>query len=123
MSVLWSAGSTALSVGEVHSALARTEEQRAAAYTTVKTTMERLADKDILIQIRSGKAYQYRAALSEGELERRIVTAALDRLVAEFPQAVASFFVRPDPSVDEDRLALLRDAIERQRADSTEEAG
>jgi predicted transcriptional regulator len=109
MSVMWASSTTALSVSEVHSALSKTTEQHTVAYTTVKTTMERLADKGILVQIRSGKAYQYRAALTEEDLERRIVSSALDKLVADFPQAVASFFVRPDPSLSDDQLALLKE--------------
>ena len=44
-----------------------------------------------------------------------IVSNALDRLVAQFPEAVASFFVRPDPEISEEKLALLQEAIERRR--------
>jgi predicted transcriptional regulator len=85
------------------------------AYTTLKTTMERLADKGILKRTRQGKAYFYRAAISQDELERRIVSETLDHLMEHFPAAVASFFVRPDVHVSEDRLDLLREAIQRQQ--------
>ena len=85
------------------------------AYNTVKTTMERLAEKGILSRSREGKAYLYRAAVSREELERRIVAGALDRLVEQFPQAVASFFVQPDPQVSDEKLALLLEAIERRK--------
>lgn len=113
MVVLWRGGTgDAMSVADVHAAL---PQEPPAAYTTVKTTMERLAEKGILVQERSGKAYLYRAALSEEELERRIVAATLDNLVERFPQAVASFFVRPDPAVTETKLDLLRDAIKQRR--------
>ena len=114
MSVVW-AGMEPLSVGEVHSALQETQGASAVAYTTVKTTMERLADKGILVQVKAGKAYLYHAALTEQELERRIVSATLDKLVREFPQAVASFFVKPDPNMTEERLELLREVVEQQR--------
>jgi predicted transcriptional regulator len=114
MTVVWKSEDPLL-VNDVHTALAEDTKQATVAYSTVKSTMERLAEKGILAQVRTGKAYQYRATLSEADLERRIVTTALDRLVSEFPQAVASFFVRPDPAMTEERLALLKDAIERQR--------
>jgi predicted transcriptional regulator len=103
-----------VSVSEVHAALPMDPP---VAYTTVKTTMERLAEKRILARTKQGKAYLYQAALSRPELERRIVTHALDRLVEQFPDAVASFFARPGPDLSEERLALLQDAIERRRKD------
>jgi predicted transcriptional regulator len=111
MDVVWSRP-RALSVGEVHAAL---PAEAPIAYTTVKTTMERLADKGILSRAKEGKAYLYQAAISREALERRIVTSALDRLVEQFPQAIASFFVRPEPGLSEEQLALLAEAIERRR--------
>jgi predicted transcriptional regulator len=111
MDVVW-ATSNPLSVGAVHDALPR---EPAIAYNTVKTTMERLAEKGILLRAKEGKAYFYVAAISRAVLERRIVTGVLDRLVEEFPRAVASFFVEPDTSLSEDKLALLLEAVERRR--------
>jgi predicted transcriptional regulator len=77
--------------------------------------MERLAEKGILSRAREGKAYHYRAAVTREELERRIVANALDRLVQQFPTAVASFFARPAPALSEEKLSLLQEAIERAR--------
>jgi predicted transcriptional regulator len=111
MDVVWSR-SGAVPVGEVHAAL---PAEPPVAYTTAKTTMERLADKGILSRTKEGKAYFYRAAVSRQELERRIVSKVLDRLVEQFPQAVASFFVRPDSGLSEEQLALLAEAVERRR--------
>lgn len=116
MSVVWSSPDP-ITVGDVHAALPPDPK---VAYTTVKTTMERLATKAILVQERAGKAYLYRAALSEEELERRIVTETLDKLIEQFPQAVASFFVRPDPDLNDEKLDLLRDAIARRREENTD---
>lgn len=113
MEAVWARAEPA-SVGEVHEAL---PERSRGAYNTVKTTMERLAQKGILSRTREGKAYRYAAAVSREELERRIVAGALDRLVEQFPQAVASFFVRPEPGISEEKLALLLEAIERKRED------
>lgn len=101
-----------VSVADVLSTMS---DRQQAAYTTVKTTMERLADKGILKRTRQGKAYWYCAAVTQEDLERRIVTDAIDRLVQQFPEAVASFFVQPDSSVSEEHLGLLSDAIRRRR--------
>lgn len=103
------------SVGEVHEAL---PPERRVAYNTVKTTMERLSEKRILSREKEGKAYFYEAAVSREELERRIVATALDRLVEQFPEAVASFFVKPEPGLTEEKLALLLEAVERKREDA-----
>lgn len=109
MEVVW-AHPEAVPVGEVHAALPGDPQL---AYNTVKTTMERLAEKGILTREKHGKAYRYAAAVTREELERRIVSATLDRLVQQFPQAVASFFVRPSPGLSEEQLALLQEAVER----------
>lgn len=99
-------------MADVHTGL---PQDARGAYNTVKTTMERLAEKGILSRIKQGKAYHYRAAVTRGELERRIVSNALDRLVEQFPQAVASYFAQPDAALSEDKLALLMEAVERRR--------
>jgi predicted transcriptional regulator len=113
MEVVWR-HPDAISVGAVHAAL---PAEAPVVYTTVKTTMERLADKAILRRTKAGKAYVYQAAVTQAELERRIVSKVLDRLVEQFPQAVASFFVRSDPQLSETQLALLSEAIERREHD------
>ena len=111
MDAVWSLG-TSVNVAEV---LATLPGETAVAYNTVKTTMERLADKGILSRTKAGKAYFYEAAVSREDLERRIVAGALDRLVEQFPNAIASFFARPDPALSEEKLSLLLEAIERRR--------
>jgi predicted transcriptional regulator len=111
MEVVWAAPG-AVQVGDVHAGLPADSR---GAYATVKTTMERLAEKGILSRIKEGKAYHYRAAIAREELERRIVANTLDRLVEQFPEAVASFFVQPDPGVSQEKLSLLLEAVERRR--------
>lgn len=111
MDVVWSLPEAA-SVGDVHAAL---PFEHQVAYNTVKTTMERLAGKGILSRAKQGKAYLYTAAVTREELERRIISATLDRLVERFPEAVASFFVGPAPALTDEKLALLQEAIERAR--------
>lgn len=111
MEVVW-AHETPLNVGEVHAAL---PADASVAYNTVKTTMERLSEKGILSREKEGKAYLYAALVSRQELEQRIVATALDRLVEQFPEAVASFFVQPGSVLSDEKLALLREAVERSR--------
>lgn len=111
MEVVWRA-SGASSVSEAHEAL---PGEKRVAYNTVKTTMERLADKGILSRAKEGKAYHYTPAVTREELERRIVAKALDRLVEQFPRAIASFFAQPDPRMTDEKRALLLEAIERRR--------
>jgi predicted transcriptional regulator len=111
MDAIW-ALARQVSVGDVQEALL---SGSAVAYNTVKTTMERLSEKGILSRVKQGKAYRYQAVVTQEELERRIVANALDRLVEQFPHAVASFFVQPDPQLSEEKLALLQEAIERRR--------
>lgn len=109
MEVVWAAGGP-VQVGDVHLALPTSSR---GAYNTVKTTMERLAEKGILSRKKQGKAYVYQAAVTREDLERRIVTNALDRLVEQFPEAVASFFAQPVPGISQEKLTLLMEAVER----------
>jgi predicted transcriptional regulator len=108
MQALWVRTAPA-SVAEVHEALPLT------AYTTLKTTLERLTDKGILTRVRHGKAYLYQPVVTEEELERRIVALALERLVDRFPHAVAAFFAAPGDTLSEDTAARLQEAIARRR--------
>ncbi len=109
MDAVWRLGEE-LTVGDVLDALPK---EKPVAYNTVKTTMERLADKGILTRVKRGKAYVYCPCVTKEELERRIVSHALDRLVEQFPSAIASFFVNPKPEITPEKLALLKEAVER----------
>ena len=102
------------SVAEVNEALPQT------AYTTVKTTLERLTEKGILTRVRSGKAYLYKPAVTEAELEKSIVALALERLVDRFPCALAAFFADPGETLSKETLARLQEAIIRRRAQEEE---
>lgn len=115
MQALWARTEPA-SVAEVHEALPQ------AAYTTLKTTLERLTDKGILTRVRSGKAYLYQPVVTEVELEKRIVTLALERLVDRFPRAIAAFFASPGESFSEETVSRLQDAIARRREEVESES-
>ena len=109
MQALW-VRNAPTSVSDVHEALPQT------AYTTLKTTLERLTEKGILTRVRSGKAYLYLPAVTEAELEKRIVTLTLERLVDRFPRAVAAFFADPGESFSKETVVRLQEAVARRRA-------
>ena len=99
------------------------ERDHPTALTTVLTTLDRLREKGIVRRERDGKAYCYWATVSEEELQRRIVGGVLDRLIAQFPRAVAAYFAQQgadgagadqDPALVE--LARRVDAITPARA-------
>ena len=113
MQALW-VRNAPTSVADVHEAHPQTP------YTTLKTTLERLTDKGILTRVRSGKAYLYLPAVTEAELEKRIVTLTLERLVDRFPRALAAFFADPGETFSKETVARLQEAVANRRAQEDE---
>lgn len=105
MRLIWDCGEVGCLGLEVQRAQA---PNHPVALTTVLTTLDRLLDKGILRREREGKAYRYWAALSEDELQRRIVGGVLDRLIAQFPRAVAAYFVQQKSAKDVSLLELVQ---------------
>lgn len=106
MDVLWSS-SEPLTVRHV---LERLSTSRTLAYTTVQTTMDRLARKGLLIRRPEGKANAYHPASS-----REDHTAALmQKTLHEAPDAEAALlhFVE---RIDDDQERALRAALERRQ--------
>ena len=77
MEHLWDADGPQ-TVREVHHALC---SRRELAYTTVMTVLHRLACKDLVVQIRDDRAYQYAAAHSRDELIASQMVDALDQVL------------------------------------------
>jgi predicted transcriptional regulator len=88
------------------------ERDRPTALTTVLTTLERLREKGILEREREGKAYRYRATLSEEQLQQRIVEGVLGDLIAQFPKAVATYFSQQGLDEAPQALAPLAERLE-----------
>lgn len=112
METVWKLGDT--TVRDVHEALSL---RRDLAYTTVMTTMSRLASKGLLTRDTSGLAHRYRAAVSRDEYARSTVTSVVDWLVDRFPEPALSYFmqvVEDDAGTDEARD--LRAKVEELRA-------
>ncbi|HEY1013095.1 MAG TPA: BlaI/MecI/CopY family transcriptional regulator [Herpetosiphonaceae bacterium] len=86
-------------VKKIHRVL---QERRDIAYTTVMTTMSRLAEKGILHRTRDGLAYVYRPAISETEFVHTFVRQVLDGLLDDFTditiEYVIDYLARNDPS-------------------------
>lgn len=108
MDVVWSADGC-LTVAEIHELL---PGQRSHAYTTIKTTLERLTDKGILRRRKAGRAYVYQPVVTQPELERRLVDRALGELLHQFPLGVASFVEHSGGDPSEEKLRLLLEAVE-----------
>lgn len=111
METVWHLGDT--TVRDVHEALSA---RRDLAYTTVMTTMARLASKGLLTRDTSGLAHRYHATITRDEYARSTVTSVVDWLVDRFPEPAMSYFMQVvedesgDASTDE-----LRHRIEQLR--------
>ena len=110
METVWEQGET--TVREVHAQLASTRD---IAYTTVMTTMTRLASKGLLERDTSGLAHRYRPAITRDEYAHTTVTSVVDWLVERFPEPALSYFVQKMDADEHDGTADLRDRVERMR--------
>lgn len=111
METVWKLGDT--TVRDVHAELSK---RRDIAYTTVMTTMARLASKGLLDRDTSGLAHRYRPSLSREEYARSTVTSVVDWLMDSFPEPAMSYFVKViDGGADEATMDGLRNRIDRLR--------
>lgn len=104
MEELWRRGRS--SVRAVLDALNAGDRQR--AYTTVMTTMSRLADKGLLQRERQGKADLYEPVLSEREYRQARAAREVEALLGEYGDVALAHFARQVESLDAARLAKLR---------------
>jgi predicted transcriptional regulator len=114
MEAVWDGGE--VTVRDVKRVLTR---QRPVAYTTVMTTMGRLADKGFLRRIEVQPAHRYSALLSRDQYAQTTVSSILDWLVGQFGDPAVAYFVDRLEKEDAALLNTLREAIEsRKRADA-----
>lgn len=82
---------------ETHSTVKHVHEhlmqQRTIAYTTVLTTMKRLADKGLLHRQREDNTDIYRPALSEADFAKLLVQQILDSLLDDHCELVVAHIV------------------------------
>jgi predicted transcriptional regulator len=112
MDVVWRLGDT--TVRDVHGELA---QQRTIAYTTVMTTMSRLAAKGLLARDTQGLAHRYRPAVSRDRYARSAVEDVLSWLLDRYPEPAAAYLADVVDDVDGLTLDTLRDAVQRRRAE------
>ena len=110
MEACWELGET--TVRDVHEKLAKRLDL---AYTTIMTTMTRLAGKGLLKRDTTGLAHRYRPALSRDEYASSTVHNVVDWLVNSFPEPAMSYFAQVVGDGDPGALEALRDRIDRLR--------
>jgi predicted transcriptional regulator len=77
-------------VKKVHRKLS---QQREIAYTTVMTTMSRLAEKGVLHRHREGLAYVYTPAISESDFVTMVVQQVLDGLLDDYSTTAVDYMI------------------------------
>ena len=86
MDVVWQLADT--TVRDVHGELA---QRRTIAYTTVMTTMTRLATKGLLQRDTSGLAHRYRPAVTRDRYARSAVEDVMNWLMERYPEPAAAY--------------------------------
>lgn len=110
MDVVWQLGDT--TVRDVHRQLA---SERSIAYTTVMTTMTRLATKGLLLRDTEGLAHRYRPAVSREHYGRSTVEGVMSWLLDRFPEPAVAYLADVAEYAVEESLADLREAAARRR--------
>lgn len=111
MDVVWQ--NDQVTVRDVHEELNKT---RPMAYTTVMTTMGRLADKGLLAKDQSHAAHRYRARVSREQYARSTVKSVVDWLVSHFPDPAVSYFIDRVERGDQEVIDRLRAAIDQKKS-------
>ena len=111
MDAVWTLGAT--TVRDVHAVLA---EDRQIAYTTVMTTMTRLATKGLLERDTSGLAHVYGAVVPRDEYARSTVGSVLSWLLQRYPEPAAAYLAEVVDDVDAVTMENLADAVAQRRA-------
>ena len=112
MEVVWVQGE--VTVRDVHRAL---EASRPIAYTTVMTTLGRLADKGLLRRHEEQPAHRYIPIMSREQYARVTVKSVVDWLIGHFPDPAVAYFVDRVEREDERVIERLREAIEQRRVE------
>ena len=88
MQIVWREKFT--TVKKVHQVL---QNQREIAYTTVMTTMTRLAEKGVLNRKRDGLAYVYAPAVTKRDFEAMMVRRVLDGLMDDYEEETITYLL------------------------------
>lgn len=107
MEVVWQKGRA--TVREVHEELSR---QREIAYTTVMTTMGRLAEKQLLTKEKQGMAYVYIPVYSKKDFIANFVQTVIDGLWDDYSELAFAHFLGRLQEDDEAKLAQLEKVLQ-----------
>ena len=110
MEVVWARGE--VSVRDVHR---RLERRRPIAYTTVMTTLARLAVKGLLTRRKAAGAYLYTPLVSKDELAGVVAESVIDGLLHGFGAGAVSRLLDRLQQEDPRRLDELARLIEERR--------
>jgi predicted transcriptional regulator len=110
MDIVWERGD--VSVRDVHQAL---QAEHPIAYTTVMTTLGRLADKGLLRRADDQPAHRYSVLITKEQYARSTVKSVVDWLIGHFPDPAVAYFVDRVEEEDEQVIMRLRKAIEQRR--------
>ncbi len=110
MQILWQEKRS--TVKKVHRKLA---QNRDIAYTTVMTTMGRLAEKGVLDRHREGLAYVYTPAISEEEFVTMVVHQVLDGLMDDYSDMAVDYMIDYLAKNNPDELRRLQQTIQSRR--------
>lgn len=119
MRYIWGCDHDGCQGADVQQALDR---ERPVALTTILTTLDRLREKDILRREREGKAYRYWPTMTEEQLQERIVAGIMERLISQFPKAVAAYLAQhtsPGKAAEAADLSVLAQQVNDLRAEDT----
>jgi predicted transcriptional regulator len=111
MDVVWRLGEA--TVRDVHAELASARE---IAYTTVMTTMARLARKGMLLRDTADLAHRYRPIVGRDEYARGAVGDVLAWLLERYPEPAVAYLADVVEELDDLTLDQLREAVARRRA-------
>ena len=103
LNTIWELGTA--SVSDVHGILSESEE---IAYTTVMTTMKKLADKGYLSFDEVDKKYVYRARIKPGEVRQGLLTDLISSAFRGSPLSLVRTLVQDESLSDEERAEIRR---------------
>ncbi len=110
MDAAWTRGE--VTVRDVHEALGR---RRPVAYTTVMTTMGRLADKGLLRRVEDQRAHRFIPLVSRQEYADSTVKSVVDWLFSQFRDPAVAYFLDRVEEQDDRVVEALREAIEQRK--------
>ena len=110
MDVAWTLGEA--TVRDVHEAIS---SHRAVAYTTVMTTMGRLADKGLLRRVEDQRAHRFTPLLTRQEYADSTVKSVVDWLFSQFRDPAVAYFLDRVEEEDDRVVEALKEAIEQRK--------